>query len=74
MFDPENRKEGHAVRPDYIRLTEIEQAFKELKHDLAIRPIHHQLDRRIEAHIFVAFIAYCLRVTFLLQRAPTRHP
>ena len=44
----------------YIRLTEIEQAFKELKHDLAIRPIYHQTDKRIEAHIFIAFIAYCL--------------
>ena len=36
----------------YIRLTEIEQAFKELKHDLAVRPIYHQTDKRIEAHIF----------------------
>ena len=47
----------------YIQLTEIEQAFKELKHDLAIRPIYHQRDDRIDAHIFVAFIAYCLQVT-----------
>ncbi len=47
----------------YIELTEIEQAFKELKSDLAIRPIYHQTDERIEAHIFVAFIAYCLQVT-----------
>ena len=48
----------------YIQLTEIEQqAFKELKHDLAVRPIFHQKNRRIEAHIFVAFIAYCLHVT-----------
>ena len=51
----------------YIQLTEIEQAFKELKSDLAIRPIHHQHDDRIEAHIFVAFVAYCLQVT-LKQR------
>jgi transposase len=47
----------------YIQLTEIEQAFKELKSDLVIRPIYHQTDERIEAHIFVAFIAYCLQVT-----------
>ena len=47
----------------YIQLTEIEQAFKELKSDLAIRPIYHQIDERIEAHIFVAFLAYCLQVT-----------
>ena len=51
----------------YIQLTEIEQAFKGLKSDLAIRPIHHQRDDRIEAHIFVAFVAYCLQVT-LKQR------
>lgn len=51
----------------YIQLTEVEQAFKELKSDLSIRPIYHQLDRRIEAHIFVAFMAYCLQVT-LKQR------
>ena len=53
----------------YIRLTEIEAAFKNLKDDLALRPIHHQLERRVEAHIFVAFIAYCLHVTL---RARTR--
>ena len=47
----------------YMQLTEIEQAFKDLKHDLAIRPVFHQHDARIEAHIFVSFIAYCLHVT-----------
>ena len=57
----------------YIQLTEIEQAFKELKSDLAIRPIYHQTDERIEAHIFVAFVAYCLQVT-LKQRARTLAP
>src|ERR671919_1421743 len=51
----------------YIQLTEVEQAFKELKGDLSIRPIYHQKDARIEAHIFVAFMAYCLQVT-LKQR------
>ena len=47
----------------YIQLTEVEQAFKEIKHDLAIRPIFHKTEQRIEAHIFVAFLAYCLQVT-----------
>jgi len=47
----------------YLQLTEVEQAFKELKGDLSIRPIYHRLDSRIEAHIFVAFMAYCLQVT-----------
>jgi transposase len=51
----------------YLQLTEVEQAFKELKQDLAVRPIYHQVDNRIEAHIFVAFLAYCLQVT-LKQR------
>lgn len=46
----------------YIQLVEIEAAFKNLK-DVALRPIHHQLEHRIEAHIFIAFIAYCLQVT-----------
>jgi transposase len=51
----------------YLQLVEVEQAFKELKNDLAVRPIYHQTDPRIEAHIFVAFLAYCLQVT-LKQR------
>jgi hypothetical protein len=51
----------------YVQLTEVEQAFKELKNDLAIRPIYHQLESRIEAHIFVAFLAYCLQVTLKAQ-------
>jgi hypothetical protein len=51
----------------YIQLTEIEAAFRNLKSDLAVRPIYHQKDPRIEAHIFVAFLAYCLYVT-LQQR------
>jgi transposase len=57
----------------YLQLTEVEQAFKELKHDLAIRPIYHQTDERIEAHILVAFLAYCLQVT-LKQRLRSRAP
>lgn len=52
----------------YIVLTEVEQAFKEIKQDLGIRPVYHQKDERIEAHIFVSVLAYCLQVT-LKQRA-----
>jgi hypothetical protein len=54
----------------YIQLTEVEQAFKELKNDLGIRPIYHQRDARIEAHIFVAFLAYCLQVTLKARLRP----
>ena len=56
----------------YMQLTEIEQAFKELKHDLAIRPIFHQREDRIEAHIFLAFIAYCLHVTLIAHGPAVR--
>ena len=54
----------------YIQLVEIEAAFKNLKDDLQLRPIYHQLQHRIEAHIFVAFIAYCLHVTLRVQLRP----
>jgi transposase len=47
----------------YTQLVQVEEAFKNLKGDLAIRPIHHQKEKRIEAHIFVAFIAYALQAT-----------
>jgi len=54
----------------YIQLVEIEAAFKNLKDDLALGPIFHQLEQRIEAHIFVAFIAYCLHVTLRARLRP----
>jgi transposase len=47
----------------YLQLVSVEEAFKNLKGDLAIRPIFHQDRARIEAHIFIAFLAYCLHVT-----------
>jgi len=54
----------------YLQLVAVEEAFKNLKGDLAIRPIFHQNEQRIEAHIFVSFLAYCLHVT-LGQRLRT---
>jgi len=47
----------------YVQLTQIEAAFKAMKSELGIRPIYHQLGHRVEAHILVAFLAYCLLVT-----------
>src|SRR5215813_12003667 len=47
----------------YLQLVAVEEAFKNLKGDLALRPIHHQREERIEAHIFIAFLAYCLHAT-----------
>jgi hypothetical protein len=47
----------------YLQLVAVEEAFKNLKNDLALRPLYHQLDHRIEAHIFIAFLAYCSHIT-----------
>ena len=57
----------------YMLLVEVEEAFKTLKMDLSVRPIYHQKDNRIEAHIFVAFLAYSLQVT-LKQRLKALAP
>lgn len=54
----------------YLHLVEIEAVFKTLKDELAIRPIYHQHPARIEAHIFLAFLAYCLHVTLKAQLRP----
>jgi transposase len=51
----------------YIQLTQVEAAFRALKSELGLRPIYHQVEKRVEAHIFVAFLAYALSVT-LKQR------
>ena len=61
----------------YVQLTQIEAAFKCLKSDLGVRPIHHQLEHRVDAHILVAFLAYCLTVTLrhrLRMQAPGLTP
>jgi transposase len=54
----------------YIQLVEVEAAFKTMKDDLQLRPIYHQLEQRIEAHILVAFLAYCLHVTLRARLKP----
>jgi hypothetical protein len=47
----------------YLLLVAVAEAFKNLKSDLAIRPVFHQLEARVEAPVFIAFLAYCLHVT-----------
>jgi transposase len=56
----------------YIQLTEAEAVFRALKSELAIRPIFHQLERRVKAHVLVAFLGYALWVT--LKHLLRRHP
>ena len=61
----------------YIQLTQIEAAFRSLKSELKVRPIYHQLEHRVDAHILVAFLAYCLQVTLknrLQRHAPGLTP
>jgi Transposase DDE domain len=57
----------------YVQLTQIEAAFKTLKSELGIRPLYHQLGQRVEGHILIAFLAYCLWVT-LKKRLQTLAP
>ncbi len=54
----------------YMQLVEIEAAFRNLKDDLSLRPIYHWRAERIEAHIFVSFLAYCLHVTLRARLRP----
>ncbi|MEP7309155.1 MAG: IS1634 family transposase [Acidobacteriota bacterium] len=61
----------------YVQLTQIEAVFRSLKSDLRVRPIHHQLEHRADAHILIAFLAYCLQVTLkqqLVAHAPGLTP
>ena len=50
-----------------MQLVRVEEAFKTLKSDLNLRPIHHQIEKRVEAHIMVAFLGYCLSVTLRMK-------
>ena len=53
---------GAELRNLYMQLVQVEEAFKNLKGDLSVRPVYHQKMERVEAHIFVAFLAYALHV------------
>jgi len=59
----------------YIQLTEVEAAFRTLKSELAIRPLFHQLEKRVKAHVLVAFLGYALLVTLkhLLKRTDSEY-
>jgi hypothetical protein len=59
----------------YIQLTEVETAFRTLKSELAIRPLFHQLEKRVKAHVLVAFLGYALLVTLkhLLKRSASEY-
>ena len=56
-------KEAVELWRQYMLQCNVEQAFKELKSDLGIRPVYHRKEERVDAHIFVAFLSYCLQAT-----------
>jgi transposase len=56
-------KEAVELWQQYMLQCHVEQAFKELKSDLGIRPVYHHKEERVDAHIFVAFLSYCLQAT-----------
>src|SRR6266700_4289143 len=60
----------------YMQLTEAEASFRALKSELSIRPLFHQLEPRVKAHVMVAFLGYALWVTLkhMLKRRPTILP
>jgi len=66
-FPPGLEKQAAALWGWYMQLVQVEEAFKTLKSDLALRPIHHQVEPRVEAHILVAFLGYCLTVTLRMK-------
>ena len=61
------QKQATALWGWYTQLVQVEEAFKTLKGDLALRPVHHQVGPRVEAHVFVAFLGYCLMVTLRMK-------
>src|SRR4029077_11751126 len=61
----------------FVELTQIESVFRSLKSELGIRPLYHQLEHRADAHVLIAFLAYCLQVTLknrLMIHAPGLTP
>ncbi|MBL7106781.1 MAG: transposase [Phycisphaerae bacterium] len=56
-------KEAVELWQQYMLQCNIEQAFKELKSDIGVRPVYHHREERVDAHIFVAFLSYCLQAT-----------
>ncbi len=77
QWPAEMEKQAPVLWEWYMQLVRVEESFKTLKSDLNLRPIHHQLEHRVEAHILVAFLGYCLTTTLrmkLMQAAPGLTP
>lgn len=66
-FPPQMEKRAPVLWAWYMQLVQVEESFKTLKSDLNLRPIHHQIQNRVEAHILVAFLGYCLLMTLRMK-------
>jgi hypothetical protein len=66
-FPPGWEKQAAVLWGWYMQLVQVEEAFKTLKSDLALRPVYHQIEPRVEAHVLVAFLGYCLTVTLRMK-------
>ena len=67
---PGTERQAQVLWKWYMQLVQVEEAFKTLKSDLNLRPIHHQIEKRVEGHILVAFLGYCLNVTLRMKLSP----
>ena len=63
----ESRNDAPALWEMYMQLTQVEESFKTLKSDIAVRPIWHFTEKRVEAHILVAFLGYCLSASLRMK-------
>jgi transposase len=66
-FPEEMEKSAPVLWSWYMQLVGVEEAFRTLKSDLGLRPVHHQLEHRVEAHVLVAFLGYCLTVSLRMR-------
>ena len=70
-WPPDLERQAPVLWQWYMQLVQVEEAFKTFKSDLNLRPIHHQVEKRVEAHILVAFLGYCLLVTLKMKLRPS---
>jgi transposase len=66
-WPPEMNKQAPVLWRWYMQLVQVEEAFKTLKGDLSLRPIFHQIESRVEAHILVAFLGYALSASLRMK-------
>jgi transposase len=69
-FTDEVAHDGESLWRMYMQLVEVEGAFRNLKSEVQVRPVYHQLEHRVEGHILVAFLGYCLLAHLKMKLSP----